>query len=447
MEDDDLVCTTCSSTIEQGDEMILDEQVYCADCAFTCYICHALAFADIVVRVGDESYCTDCAMYCDNCSEGTLNDDTCNVDDSSWCQGCWENSTFYCDNCSTTYPDHYTNLYVQGSTYCETCADRRLSYCDSCDEYSHNDSPCDCESDSHCCNGISRGSVHSYDCRPEQHALNFHGISNNKLYLGFELECEIIGSYRNDDLLTIASDFGTSRLEGIARLKHDGSIGRVNGEQVGDNGFEIVTDPHTHLTYRENSDRLWDTIELLRKDYKARSWDTQNCGLHVHVSREGFSNGAHMHRFLSLVYRNAPHMVKFAGRLSDYARFNDVYEIRHDEYDRPTPTFSLKKKLDYDRRYKTERMSAVNTQNEHTIELRFFKGTMNKAGVLSALDLTQAMVEYTREVRLSDVLMGALTWEWFADYVVSNNGHYPDLYNRLDKIDLVDIKNLPKINA
>jgi len=57
------------------------------------------------------------------------------------------------------------------------------------------------------------------------------------------------------------------------------------------------------------------------------------------------------------------------------------------------------------------------------------------------------MVEYTREVRLSDVLMGALTWEWFADYVVSNNGLYPDLYNRLDKIDLVDIKNLPKINA
>jgi hypothetical protein len=140
-------------------------------------------------------------------------------------------------------------------------------------------------------------------------------------------------------------------------------------------------------------------------------------------------------------------MVRFAGRLSEYARFNDVYEIRHDEYDRPTPTFSLKKKLDYDRRHRTERMSAVNTQNEHTIELRFFKGTMSKAGVLSALDLTQAMVEYTREVRLSDVLMGALTWEWFADYVVSNNGLYPDLYNRLDKIDLVDIKNLPKINA
>ena len=445
--EDNLECTTCSSEIEQGEEMILAEQVYCSDCAFICEGCYALSFADTMMIVNHSSYCRDCTIDCDNCGDGVLHDDSHDVDGSSWCEGCWDNNTFYCDNCSTTYPDSCTNQYAQGNTYCESCADSQLSYCGECDEYSHIDNACDCNSDSQCCNGIERGSVHSYDCRPAQDNLTFHGISKNKLYLGFELECEIIGSYRNDSLLNIASAYGTQALEGIARLKHDGSIGRVNGDQVGDNGFEIVTDPHTHLTYRENSDRLWDTIELLRKDYNARAWDTQNCGLHVHVSREGFSNGAHMHRFLSLVYRNAPHMVKFAGRLSEYARFNDVYEIRHDEYDRPTPTFSLKKKLDYDRRYKTERMSAVNTQNEHTIELRFFKGTMNKAGVLSALDLTQAMVEYTRELRLSDVLMGALTWEWFADYVVSNNGLYPDLYNRLDKIDLVDIKNLPKINA
>jgi len=72
---------------------------------------------------------------------------------------------------------------------------------------------------------------------------------------------------------------------------------------------------------------------------------------------------------------------------------------------------------------------------------------MNTSGVLSALDLTQAMVEYTRELRLDDVKLGALSWEWFADYVVSNNGLYPDLYSRLDKIQTVDINKPIKANA
>jgi hypothetical protein len=116
-----------------------------------------------------------------------------------------------------------------------------------------------------------------------------------------------------------------------------------------------------------------------------------------------------------------------------------------DEYDRPV--FSIKHKVGNPDRHSTERYSAVNTQNKNTIELRFFRGTMKASGVLSALDLAQAMVEYTRELRLDDVKLGALSWEWFADYVVSNNGLYPDLYSRLDKIQSVDINNKITANA
>jgi hypothetical protein len=136
-------------------------------------------------------------------------------------------------------------------------------------------------------------------------------------------------------------------------------------------------------------------------------------------------------------------MMKFAGRKSRFARFNDVYTF--DEYDRPV--FSLKHKTGSPHSYASERYSAVNTQNKDTIELRFFRGTMNTSGVLSALDLAQAMVEYTRELRLDDVKLGALSWDWFADYVVSNNGLYPDLYSRLDKIQSVDINKPIKADA
>jgi len=135
--------------------------------------------------------------------------------------------------------------------------------------------------------------------------------------------------------------------------------------------------------------------------------------------------------------------MKFAGRKSDYARFNDIYTF--DEYDRPTR--SLKHKVGNPQKFHSERYSAVNTQNRDTIELRFFRGTMNTRTILSALDLAQAMVEYTRTLRLDDVKLGALDWAWFADYVRDNNGLYPDLYSRLDKVESVNINQPTLENA
>ena len=76
-----------------------------------------------------------------------------------------------------------------------------------------------------------------------------------------------------------------------------------------------------------------------------------------------------------------------------------------------------------------------------------FRSTMNPSGVLSALDLVQAGVEYTRDLRLSDVKIGALSWDWFADYVHTNNGLYPDLYSRIGKVQQVDINKKTTIQA
>jgi hypothetical protein len=254
--------------------------------------------------------------------------------------------------------------------------------------------------------------------------------------MGLELETQI----RGGGGVSSAADFANAVLavNNIGIIKHDASIGRD-----GYDGFEIVTQPHTHLQFRENSSILWGAINTLRTDYGARSWDTKSCGLHIHVSRAGFSGGAHTHRFISFVYSNAEYMMKFGGRKSDYARFNDVFTFN--EYDQPVKSF--KHKVGSPSKYHTERYSAVNTQNRDTLELRFFRGTMNTNTVLSALDLVQAMVEYTRVLRLDDVKLGALDWTWFADYVRDNNGLYPDLYARLDKVSSVNITSPTLENA
>lgn len=413
-------CYSCTAEITEGNEVMHDDYPYCDDCIRECSGCSTMITDDDTITAGDWHYCHDCGFVCEHCNEGDVKDNSHYVGDEYWCETCYENSSFYCESCDQNYSDGYSYYIVNGTTYCDSCNDDNNWYCDGCDEYHSNDDSC---GENSCCRGTS--GIHDYSCKPDP---IFKGTAKHGVYLGFELETELARDVRS------AGEWASQALEGTAYLKHDGSIG---------NGFEIVTHPHTHLTYREGSDTLWNTIEALRDMYGARSWDTDTCGLHIHISRKGFDSGAHLHRFIALVYHNAPTMMKFAGRKSRFARFNDVYTF--DQYDRPV--FSLKHKTGNPSRHASERYSAVNTQNKDTIELRFFRGTMNKSGVLSALDLAQAMVEYTRELRLDDVKFGALSWEWFADYVAQNNGLYPDLYTRLDKVQLTDINKPVVANA
>ena len=411
------------------------------ECSFYCGGCHSLGLRDNAISISSlaDLYCTSCAVICERCNDGELSDDYRIVSGDVWCENCAENRSFYCAGCEESHSNQYDSYYVGDDSLCEGCYEDSAYYCDDCEEYFYDDNPCDCRDDSGsgrgsrlgCCG--NRGFIHQYSCKPE---LNFIGESKRNLFFGLELETQI--RTKDNDGLDKASEYASNALKGLAILKHDSSIGRD-----GYAGFEIVTQPHTHTQYRDNSQVLWDTIDKLRTDYEARSWDTTSCGLHIHISRAGFSSGAHLHRFISLVYRNAEMMMKFAGRKSDYARFNDVYTFN--EYDKPV--FSLKHKVGDPRQYSSERFSAVNTQNRTTIELRFFRGTMNPKGVLSALDLAHAMVEYTRELRLDDVKLGALSWTWFCDYVESNNGLYPDLYERLGKVASTNINKPTTINA
>jgi predicted metal-dependent hydrolase len=72
---------------------------------------------------------------------------------------------------------------------------------------------------------------------------------------------------------------------------------------------------------------------------------------------------------------------------------------------------------------------------------------MNPSGVLSAIQLAHATVEYTRNLTLSDVKIGAVSWEWFADWVEANNGLYPELYNRMNRVDKLVIDSTELVNA
>lgn len=423
-----LTCYSCGNEVDEP--MVIDEHNYCDSCAGNCARCDTEILSDD--SIGE--YCNECGFYCENCENASSIDDSYEVSGNSWCRDCYSSDSVYCDWCENSYDSGHTGTYnVSGTNFCDDCLSDNCTYCDDCNEYYlDSEGSCDCNGNSsgcRCTNLRRGGYIHDYSCKVN---LEFLGSNNpNALFMGFELETQIHGS------LDLASAYASQALGNMAILKHDSSISGRSGH----GGFELVTQPMTHNYYRNHADNLWSVIDTLREQHTARSWDTDTCGLHIHVSRKAFTGGAHTHRFLAFIYKNAEMMMKFAGRKTTYARFNDVW--RFDEYDRPY--LSLMHKLDH--RAPSERHSAVNTLNEDTLELRFFRGTMNPSGIRSALDLTQAIFDYTKELRVSDVQLGALSWEWFRDYVESNNGLYPDLYTRIDKVKDVNINKPIKQNA
>jgi hypothetical protein len=167
MENDDNTreCTTCSSTIDDGDELIINEHAYCTECAFMCYDCEAIMDMENHVTVGGTLFCTDCGSYCDRCEAGMDNDSSRTVDsDESWCEYCYENYSYYCESCSESYSGDCT--YVQDTPYCERCYEDECYWCDDCDESYRNDDRCDCFSNDdsnggRCCRGVrSSGTIH-----------------------------------------------------------------------------------------------------------------------------------------------------------------------------------------------------------------------------------------------------------------------------------------------
>ena len=358
-----------------------------------------------------------------------------------WCSDCTSSYTRKCQECNTRYSVNddtaddnliYVNVGHGTSVYCyfNDCYIDHVWFCSSDNTpNSQNNRYCtSCRTDVNgetqrcrCGGGSESEPVHQYNCEP---TLVFHGESDQDLFMGFELETQISNTNIRE-----ASLFARNALQipEIAQLKNDGSIG---------GGFEIVTQPSTYEKYRENA-VLWETIETLRKRYGARSWDSGTCGLHIHISRKAFGSGKHTHRFIEFIYRNSDMMMKFGGRKSSYARFNDVWGF--DEFDKPI--FTLAGKVDRNDDLRGgEKYTAVNTLKRDTLELRFMRGTMNTNGVKAGLGLAHALVQYTRN--LNDSESDWYNWEGFVEWVSTITDMYPELIDRLPEVPALVLSEL-----
>lgn len=400
LEDDnevtELLCDDCNSSIDPDDSTVSnDGKPLCYDCSVTCERCDYVGSND--------------------------HDNWCTVDgETVWCDPCTDNHASFCNR-----HEEYTTssmYYIRdiGESWCIYCAEDRASWCENCDEYNTEG-----------CQACDEGgrNIHDYQYRPDPIFRSLDGEST-KLYFGIEIETEVS---RNGYDITACSEYA-SQLEyenELAYLKHDGSL---------NNGFEIVTHPLSHAYYMNQAQPLWDTIETLRSaPYSMKSWDTSTCGLHIHISRAGFSGGAHQHRFLQLVYSNPEFYSTLAGReASHWAKFDDVVRVQREMDEHGYWNYkqwrSYKRKLARHNDNTSDRYSAVNTLNRHTLEMRIFRGSINSKTVKAAIDLAHASVEYTRELRVPDVWADALVAENFMEYIRMNVELYPELNERMNRL-------------
>lgn len=358
-----------------------------------------------------EYVCMDCLFICEKCDGvSTVDDDRYPIDGgyTVWCYDCTESYANWCNCCDQHHTgDTYYAEDRQGG-YCEGCIGDAY-YCDNCNDYYFDG--CDCAE--------REAEVHDYSYKPDP---IFHKVKDDeRLFFGMEIEVE--SPNEDYDTRRDASEYASEILESseLAYLKSDGSLSC---------GFEIVTHPMSHDFFKNQAKPFWDVVGSLRNEWNMKSWSARSAGLHIHISRAGFNNGSHMHRFLQLVYDNEDFYSRIAGRRSErWAKFDDIVQW-NDARQEHIRTFKHK----LDNRQNSDRYSAINTQNRHTLEMRIFRSTLNADTIKSMLDLAHASVEYTRRLSVIDIRNGALSCINLIQYIHDNKDTYEHLVSRMSRL-------------
>ena len=322
-----------------------------------------------------------------------------------WCQTCvnsYDENEGYdvqeCDCCSSVIIGIanselliYSDLH--GMDVCRPCYDAGVD-CDDCGYTMYNDSYHDCSDYDDSSDEDSSG-IHNYSYKPRP---IFYGISP---FMGFELEVECTGGSRSDGVDIFQT---IDPKEKHYYLKGDGSLHY---------GFEIVSHPHDLDTYHSMD---WSWLDKLSNS-GFRSWNTTSCGLHVHIGLDAFKDENHQIRFTKFIYDNERQAKRIAGRSSGYASFDSQGQVRP--------------KIKYKHR-DSNRYSAVNVQNEQTLEVRIFRGSLRKERVLSGIEFTHAVCEYTRNMKIVPKNK-PFSWLRFVAFVSAYDDKYPNLFTIINE--------------
>lgn len=311
--------------------------------------------------------------------------------DEFYCHHCFEHLTIICENCG----ERILREESVEQRICQECYDEDYCRCESCGQLMHNDdanSYYDCDYCDDCYNNRLHEFIKSYDYKP---IPIFYG--SGQPHYGVELEIDCGGEYDGsaEDLNEIANKSNEHLY-----FKHDGSL---------DDGFEIVSHPAT-LEYHLNGIPWKEVMERARK-LKYLSHSAATCGLHVHINRAAL--GETVEEQENTIGRIIYFFEKYWNQILCFSRRTEAQVNRWaSRYGCSTvnPKESLKGAKDSG----LGRYTAVNLENQFTVELRIFRGTLRYETFVATLQFVDKLCQDAKE--LSDEQFQTMTWN---DFVAS----------------------------
>lgn len=360
----------------------------CADCG------HVHDRDDMTEVASGDLVCQSCLedyySYCEHCDEYCRNDDFTEVvvndhgDTEYWCGSCVDTDAFVCPECGRTF-DGELGHEVGNECYCDNCFSENFVECAECGEILHIDDAywSDADGEYYCRDCYrERGSIRGYHNNPD---IRYHYADDedhdHRCFIGTEVETEC-GDL--DERVRITREWGNEE-EYIYQM-HDGSLDS--------SGIECITQPMSKKFFDNFDFEGW-MADLT--DAGARSHDTCDCGLHVHLSREWLKTC------------NSDEQAVLVGRMKQFISDNQIMVER---FCRRSSNHWCDYQSSYDRYYKDDltkdekadahkknakcgdRYQSVNNRNYDTIEFRIFRGTLNANSYRASVEFCLRLVDY-----------------------------------------------------
>lgn len=224
------------------------------------------------------------------------------------------------------------------------------------------------------CTESNRGFVLSYNYNPKFRYYKTDRDKHELLYFGIELEVESCGHSKKEAIKSLPE---------FVYPKSDSSIR---------DGFEIVSHPMTYNWLQDNCDEWNKILDLRKKGW--RSYNTETCGMHIHLSKEAF-NTYHLFKFMKMFYNNIDFVIRFSQR--------NTNNLQH-----WATTTDKERNIIYKAKYKNmyggeNRHTAVNLGRENTVEVRIFRGTLCPPSFWKNIEFTKALYDFSRDYSVKDM--------------------------------------------
>lgn len=241
-----------------------------------------------------------------------------------------------------------------------------------------------------------------------RHTYHYHhGVHLNKPikpFRGWRIGTELEVEFQDRDERT---EFADSKSNWFY-CESDGSIGSASSY-----GIEIITIP---LLPKDAKDELfWAQLTDVLKT-RANAWDTDGrCGLHIHIGREilGKTPEQHSETIGKLLYlyhhfvKDTRLNLKVFGRSMGYherdgkSNMGDAAKLLGGDTLKNKTVAEKVKKAMLDKSYNgcydsTYRYFDINLQNEHTIEFRKGRGTINPRRITGVIEYCELLCLYAK---------------------------------------------------